>query len=331
MSLHLRKRGRSTRTLVRIAYSKFFACENCMKDQASEYIDELLERPRMTSAERRRLEANLFCPNCEAHLDPHYDQVVSHTDEELRVLRRRTLWSKRYGHRFKRFHEFLTKHPSLGAAHPIGKRLAQAVRQAPTINLAPKTWYRARNPIKNRRLTVADFLPPDPRKVSISPGRFNHAGQSAFYVADSAKTAAVEKLGKQEAQIWIAEVTITRPIRILDVRTMRLLEDDPSFPLVLAGLVYEGVVSRPTAGDLSYPQYHIPRYIADLVRLRKLDGIIYTSSKEYPFRPDVFGTNLVIVRPGLQEIIRTKEPRLFRWTESKIFWLPEMRPEEIKE
>lgn len=91
MSLHLRKRGRSTRTLVRIAYSKFFACENCMKDQASEYIEELLERPRMTSAERRRLEANLFCPNCEAHLDPHYDQVVSHTDEELTILTSRAL------------------------------------------------------------------------------------------------------------------------------------------------------------------------------------------------------------------------------------------------
>jgi hypothetical protein len=207
----LRKRGRSTRTLVQIAYGKFFACDTCMKDHASDYIDELLKRIRMTKAERRRLEANLFCSNCEVHLDPHYDQVVSHTDEELRLLRRRILWKKKYDHRFSRFQEFLTQHPSLGAAHPIGQQLAHAVRRAPTINLEPRTtWYRARNPITNEKLTSAHFLPSDPQ----TPGRYNHAGQLAFYVADSAKTATVEKLGKQEAQIWIAEVTITQPIRV---------------------------------------------------------------------------------------------------------------------
>jgi hypothetical protein len=106
---------------------------------------------------------------------------------------------------------------------------------------------------------------------------------------------------------------------------MRLLEDDPSLPLVLAGLVYQSIVSQPTAADFSYPQYQVPRFVADLVRGRKLDGILYTSSKEYPFRPDVFGTNLVLVGNDVTEIVRIAEPKLFRWMESQDnFGLKEM-------
>jgi len=99
--------------------------------------------------------------------------------------------------------------------------------------------------------------------------------------------------------------------------------------MVFAGLVYEGVVSEPTADDKSCPQYHVPRFIADLVRRRDLDGILYTSSKEYPFRPDVFGTNLVLLRPVEDSTVSISAPKHLRWVRAGDDWFEEMKLEPV--
>lgn len=65
--------------------------------------------------------------------------------------------------------------------------------------------------------------------------------------------------------------------------------------------------------------------MADLVlRRRKLDGIVYTSSREYPFGPDVFGRNLVVV--NYENARAVWGPTLHEWRETRLgpFDLPRM-------
>lgn len=243
MSRRLHTRGRSTRTLLRLALERIFACEQC-SESAEEYLHDILAHAKMTRPERHRVGEHIYCANCEAPIDPSYDLVAGYAPEQRKLLRRRRLWAKKYAHQLHRFHGFLIRFPSLGVSHPMGRRLAEAVRLAPTVAIDPKTWYRARTPTDGIR-SRADFLPPDAKAIRVHVGRHNHVGQFAYYVADSNESAAIEKLSNVEGELWIAEVTVNIPLCVLDARTMRMLDDDPALPLVLAGLVYRGIsVSR---------------------------------------------------------------------------------------
>jgi hypothetical protein len=66
----------------------------------------------------------------------------------------------------------------------------------------------------------------------------------------------------------------------------------------LQGVIYAGLLRRARNQDnKSNPEYRVTQYIADIVRRRKLEGIIYTSSQLYPYRSHVYGTNLVVLQP----------------------------------
>jgi len=228
-----RRRGRNTRTLAHLAASVIIGCEYCTEFRADEYCDDVLVRLKMTEAESSRLGRHLFCPNCEYHLDVHYDLVATLTDEEIKVRRRREAWSRKYEKRFRAFHQFLLKHQTLAGFHAIGQQLSRAINLAPVATVENGSWFRARVPRRGESFGPRDFLPPDPTTVDVSVGRYNHAGQSAFYLADSQKTTAVERLGNEQGEIWIAEVTILKKLRVLDIRTMRLAEEYPDLPWCL--------------------------------------------------------------------------------------------------
>ena len=104
--------------------------------------------------------------------------------------------------------------------------------------------------------------------------------------------------------------------------------------MLLEGLVFKGALQqRVRQNQEAAPEYHVPRYIADLVRYRKLDGIIYTSSKEVPFRPDVFGTNLVILDPNFRNFVKVEEYGLYEWLQTTCnppFNLPSMKLDHVR-
>lgn len=293
-------------------------------------MENLLERLKITKTDRSRLATSIHCPYCKAHLSI-LDRVVSYSDEELRDIKRRFLWKKKYEPQFHKFHQFLLRHPSLGGLHPLGQKLAEAVKQARIRIVDPTTWHRALSFTRKSQLSLDSFLPRKPQPAS----RYNHAGQFAFYVADTPETVAVEKLDSATiGMLWVAKVKLHQRLKVLDVTIpFPLLGRRPLFPLLLEGLVFGDSLREPVKGERwAAEQYHVPRYVADLVRRRGLDGVLYTSSKELPFKPDVFGTNLVIINSNFRKFISIEEYGLYRWHETTFcepFNLPTMKLERI--
>src|SRR3712207_5358825 len=83
----------------------------------------------------------------------------------------------------------LARYPYLGLDHPVGHRILQAVRRAPEVTLDTATWYRARLPDGPERRTPEEMGPPP---ANWTEGRFNHHGQTMFYLASSAEGACAE-------------------------------------------------------------------------------------------------------------------------------------------
>lgn len=301
-----------------------------MPEDALEAVEDLLLRLKMTKAERSRLAKSIYCPSCEAPLSV-FDRVLSYDDEQLRDMKRWSLWRKNYAPQFRKFHRFLLNHPSLGGLHPLGQKLAEAVKQARIRIVDPTTWHRALSFNRKLQLSLDSFLPRNTQHA----GRYNHAGQFAFYVADRPETAAVEKLDDaRKGMLWVAKVKLHQRLKVLNVTIpFTSLGNRLLLPLLLEGLVFEGSLREPVRENRWAPeQYHVPRYVADLVRRRGLDGILYTSSKEFPFKPDVFGTNLVIINSNFRKFISIEEYGLYRRHEATFcepFNLPTMKLEKI--
>lgn len=286
-----------------------------MPSDAFDYVDELFSKLRLTKSERSRLSKNLYCPNCENHLEPHHS-IVFYTEEEEKHIRRTASWDKRYSPQFDEFQDFLVKYPSLGGLHPTGEQLVRAIKRARARTLEPGIWYRARGYEENQQFTADDFFPPSPQRHKVSVGRYNNAGQRAYYLGNSPETVAVETLRDKKAddgKLWIARVELLEPLRVLDLR-FQILGKEEHYPLLLYGLLYaEKINEVQKPSDLSNPQYRLPQYIADLVRWRKLDGILYTSTQEYPFSWRVFGQNLVMVSPRNESFRIMDDYSLYNW------------------
>ncbi len=310
------KPGRRTRLLREWAWERFKGCEKCWPDDACVTLEVLLKPLRLHVAERNRLAKVLDCPRCGSSLDFYYDDVVPFEADELRIVQKQKNYRKKYERQFRLFHEFLIKHPSLGGFHPIGEELNKAVARSKTKVLQPGIWYRARRD-KGSILKASDFLPADPRKYELGAGRFNYAGQLGYYVAEEKPTAAIEILGKRTSgdSIWIAGVKLLRNLRVLDLQLIQF-GSRTNLPLLLNGLVYSGIISAANEADKSRPEYRVTQFIADLVRFHRLDGIIYTRTRDSGFpNPEAFGTNLVVLRAFDCSFSVEDPPRLYRFEE----------------
>jgi RES domain-containing protein len=297
------RRARLTKKLCITVQDRLAGCDLCVgPDDEVVDVKDVCRTLHLRVRETNRVVRHLICPNCEA--GPHeYGQVARHSPEVWRDLTTHRRWRERYARELSKFAQFLQKYPSLGAQHPLGRRIASAVARARTTTVEPKRWYRAR-PNTPAPLPRDAFLPPDPHAHEVGVGRFNHAGQAAFYAAASPETCCAEKLREDPGEVWIAEVSVDEPIRVLDLR-VRILGRGLSGPLLLAGL---GVSVPRDPADHSPSAYAITRYIADLVRKRRhVHGLVYTSSRDEPF-----GENLVLVKDPYPITVRA-DPRRYRW------------------
>jgi len=297
-----RTRGRNTEKLRRLAEQRFYACEICNEPNSYELIDVVLDKLRLTRGERRRLERQLRCPNCESPVEP-LTQVAAYGPAELGEIRRHVLWIKRYATALRSLEELLDQTPSLGGLHPMAATLAAGLSRLSPTTIHQERWYRARTWRDGEVLKPKDFLPPDPHQVYVKPARFNHAGQVGLYVAKDPSDCAVEIFDdpSQESKIWIAEIEFREPLKVLDLGIW-VVGEQSRLPVVLEGLRGLLTAKRERA-DLSPQQYNLSRFVADLARRRGLDGIVYTSSREHPFGPDVFGKNLVILNHQKAKVV----------------------------
>src|SRR5437660_9556261 len=104
------------------------------------------------------------------------------------------------------FHAFLYRFPSLGLAHEQGHEIRDHLRQIPLMSLDQRSWYRGIE--QKQKPSFHDFLPPEPQKVELPEQRFNHQGERVFYLAESARGAALECADDQGAIVWVQRIRV---------------------------------------------------------------------------------------------------------------------------
>jgi hypothetical protein len=120
-------------------------------------------------------------------------------------------------------------------------------------------------------------------RVHTGAGRFHSPGQRALYVADDPVDATVELVRDdptEEGTVWIKEFRFERPLRVIDL-SVSILGTHNTLPLLLEGVRF--TVRRPAGRGPASEEYHVTRYVADLVRKRDVDGLVHTISRAHPF------------------------------------------------
>jgi hypothetical protein len=322
----MNRRGRKSRILVKMAQDRFYACEVCHSD-SNVFLETIFKRCGFTQSEMKRAAAQITCPGCESSLEL-LDYVEPYPPERLRFDK----MFSRDARKLADLDQFIRQFHTLPALHATGKELAAAVRKARITVLAPQKWYRC---IGGKKANVEGVFPAQPQRAY----RFNHTGQLAVYLADDPRTAVVEvlqedKLKEVRAGLWIADVEISSPLRVLDVRMPMPFIDHKRQPSILQTLLTGSFLreKKKRKGQFQ-PQYLVTRFVSDLVRYRNLDGVYYTSCHEYPFRDDVFGTNLVVFNPNYRSFATVETLTAIKWShreDEMPLGLPSMLLERIR-
>lgn len=163
--------------------------------------------------------------------------------------------------------------PFLLLSHPFAKEILITITalgaDAVPIKITD-SYYRARKLIDETTYANNDFGYP-PRNI-ITEGRYNHAGSPVIYLADSESTCFYE-LRKPVEGIAVAEVKITRPLKILDLLA---IEDD--WNSILNAAAWSSLMSSPLEGNGWHkPHYTFTRFIADCAIHAGFNAIKYPS------------------------------------------------------
>ncbi len=207
------------------------------------------------------------------------------------------------------FYSYLEKYPYMGAQHEIGKKIIKEVQEAPLIDITDSFWYRGR-PVRDSHIMASqEMLPPDPEKVVICEGRFNHYGQSHFYLSQSKKLCLQEICSSLNSICWIQEVYIRKVYGIIDLSFYLDCNNINSVPLVFSGIMRSGAIRCPVRKDKCWkPEYFVPRFIADVCKSNGINGILYNSAVDY-------GSNLVIFNLEQLDFCFAGIPEIFKLPE----------------
>lgn len=217
----------------------------------------------------------------------------------------------RYGARLDEFSRFLREFPYLGVTHPVGRALFKQIKVLPHWTIADETWFRARRVQSGGRLTTSDMVPPDPRKVQVPEGRYNHAGRAYWYLASTDYAAAAEVVAPGERMAWAQRFRIPELTDVLDVRAWSAGEwrastesgEPKDFPLLAIGLIFSEALKEEVARDATWkPEYLVPRFIPDAAKNQGYQGIIFNSPRHHNDNLVVFDRTLPFEAIGEPEI-----------------------------
>lgn len=205
---------------------------------------------------------NVHCPRCGNPIGSNFWPYNFHFDlpdnfeqelEEIDSISKRTPF-------------LLLSHPLAKKALDTIKNLAQRIKST----AIDKKYYRARKLEKDKIYVTDDFKYPPRDKLR--EGRYNHPGFPVIYLSDSPTTCYYE-LRRPDEGIAVAELNITKPIKILD-----LIETEDDWNNIIKIAVWSSLMSSPVEGEGWYkPQYTFTRFIADCVISAGFDAIKYPS------------------------------------------------------
>jgi len=189
----------------------------------------------------------------------------------------------------------LSRFPYLGLDHPVGRRILEAVHHAPKVTLKEALWHRARLPDGPEQLTAAQMGPPP---ANWTEGRFNHHGQTVFYLASSAYGACAETASTRRCIAWAQRFRVRRLHGLLDLAGVAGEEArGRNVELLTAGLNAVMERLKPNRGSPWKPEYFVPRFVADAARAGGFRGILYCSVRFEGYNAVLFEWTKEEIRP----------------------------------
>jgi hypothetical protein len=291
-------------------------------------LENLFDEYRVPEKIRDDVADRLVCLGCGAQLSRWADVGVKHDFEEAHD-RRINEARKHYERSLLEFQAYLRDYPYLGASHPVGRKILREIGSFPSQALIGPTWFRARQVVSGRRVTTANMFPPDPSRVSIPAGRYNHAGQAYWYLASTPEAAAAEAAGPSEELAWVQSFEIEATVKVLDVRAWEA-EDDRFWdeegnprevPLSAVALIFTDQLVEWVAREA--PQkaaYHVPRFVADAARKAGFEGILFRSPRHFDDNLVLFDRSLRL-RPVRKPKLVTIPGHLIRIQEGGLFFI----------
>ena len=287
-------------------------------------LEELFDQFRIPENLRDEIAEKLRCPNCGCYFERGADygkKSESEKNREQLLDRQYANWIKAYTPKLKDFDLFIKKYPYLGASHKLGAKIIKTISKFPKKEIKDESWFRARAISDGRVFSHKDMTAPNPKKHKIPEGRFNHYGQSHFYLAETKICAAKETLAfSDEKMVWVQEIVIRQAKAILDVRA-GFEEADPDFPILATGLIhFSNVLNSTVKRDGHWkPEYFVPRFISDAAKFAGFKGILYNSNHHH-------SDNLVIFNASKIEYEFKNAPSIFTISEESYSIFPKSPP-----
>lgn len=197
----------------------------------------------------------------------------------------------------------LARFPYLGLAHPVGRRILDRIRRTPKVTLGSALWHRARVPEGPERRGAAEMGPPP---ANWSEGRFNHHGQTVFYLASTAEGACAETAPCPGCILWVQRFRVRGLAGLLDLAGVAGAgpRRRGGSPLLTAGLNAVMERFRPDPVSPWKPEYFVPRFVADAARSAGFRGILYESTRFEGYNAVLFEWTRREIRPeGEPEIL----------------------------
>jgi len=249
-------------------------------------LEELLDDFKVPESIRDEIAESLRCPNCGCQFERGAQYGKKSAGEilyEKLIDKKQKEWFGKYNQSLDDFMGFIEKYPYLGAKHSLGKKIIELMPKFPMKNIETGNWFRARKIIDGKKFTHDDMTAPNPDKIQVGEGRFNHFGQSHFYLSNTDIGAAREMLANTDEKLaWIQNITIHNVNTILDVR-VGSQEPDPDASIIATGLIYfsDALNSAVERNKYWKPEYFVPRFVADAAKHAGFNGILYTSNHHY--------------------------------------------------
>lgn len=282
-------------------------CYNCQPWEGGEpvWIEhksdlyDLLQYHELEDKDTKEALVGFCCPRCGTPLESPYDEVSVKTEYDHKVAKIfKELDHDVIKEKLVDFNNFIIDFPYLGILHPVGKEIFNCIAEAPTYNIVEETWHRARLLNDESRIFNSDEMrTPDPNKVYIKEGRYNHTGQSFLYLAIDQKTSFLEIKKNKENTCVIQEFIIRDLMNVLDLRFD--YSDIPTdVNIIYLALIYNGYLNKISDNKSSWkPEYFIPRFLADAARKYGYSGMLYNSAVSFEFNLAIFNEKSVTIIP----------------------------------
>lgn len=287
-------------------------CLNCQARDSGDWIwvmgqrydlERLLSDHKVPEKSIDKIVEYLHCPYCGTDLD-RYDEIGLEDLADQIINSHLKEANKKYGKSINQFHENIKRFPTLALQSTLAKKIFKEIKEKHLATCSIKgKWFRARILSDSKVLEAEDFLAPPIGKPQ--EGRFNHSGQSHFYIANSEKTSIAECIQKNTPSLlWIQEFELNEIDNILDL-SYDWDNLGPSTSTLLVALHHSKILEQSKDNkEMWKPEYNITRFIMDSAKQNGYVGIKYNSVK------DISGCNVVLFEFKKELIQKYGKPRV---------------------